>query len=225
MAQAALIIGETRVMVWKLVCTLESAGEWFWKPRSPDCTPDLWSRPFWHGTQRAPSHRPLGKLPGGSNPWSRMGSARRVPFLLPKLTLSLCSAEIWPKGMSWLGSRWVSWIWLIFLMHLWGLGAASEHKSCLHVSLQSPFLKTHWALPFSCLTHLFLLMNKCLVYPVTWKQKECVSLKGKHHCLHFDSHPQGNSATTLGMNCMGTKAGWPRPLSLWQVIPPSGQFS
>lgn len=47
--------GETKVVVRKLVCILHSAGEWFWKPRSPGCTPDLWSQPLWHGAQRAAS--------------------------------------------------------------------------------------------------------------------------------------------------------------------------
>ena len=79
--------------------------EWLWKPPSLGCTPDLWSQSLWHGARRAASLR---KLPGASRSQSRVGSTRRVAFLLFDLIPSLRGSEhLWPGGTLWFGRRWV----------------------------------------------------------------------------------------------------------------------
>lgn len=96
--------GETKVVVRKLVCTLHSAGEWFWKPRSPGCTPDLWSQPLWHGAQRAAS---LWKAPRWFQYMVKGGECQEGGLLAAWVNAEFlrCEYLAWGDIMIWLPVR------------------------------------------------------------------------------------------------------------------------
>lgn len=156
MVQAALITGETTAVVWKPVCTLDLS----WGVILKTMEPWLHPRPVksallaWGPEGSISLEAPRcfqGTVKGGERQEGGLLAARVTSESLPYGPLTWGDVVIWLL---------MSLRILAHFPHVIMRSGSSLRAQILSACQLTEPLETRWALPLSCITHLFLLMNK-----------------------------------------------------------------